>query len=228
MLTSKSGQSLVESFETKTYHEMMNSEINTLLTARHFWGWPQVWVSVGEKTKYFAGKSGIGHDWRRWQHRCLAFDFEIGLIVSYINGVEDGRDIADEKYIIDPLKEVNEKIKTKNLVTDVMVGCDPWKRSYGRIVDLQVFDRVLTHDEMVEMTTCHGKKLEGNLINSNRSPFTLFGPNAKNVTVHPEEICPTRNLRERFHNEYESPIHYFVHSDSLINHEMSCHLQNGK
>ena len=202
MLTSKSGHSIVDSFETKTYYEMINSEMHILLSARHYQGWPQVWVYVGEERHFFSGKSGIGHNWRRWQHRCIAFDFKIGLIVSYINGVEDGRDIADEKYIIDPLKKVNDKIKTKNLVTDVMVGCGPWKRSYGRIVDLQVFDRLLTHDEMVQMTTCGGKKLEGNLINSNKSPFTLFGPNAKNVTVHPEEICPTRNLRQRFHTRH--------------------------
>ena len=84
--------------------------------------------------------------------------------------MEDG----GEKYIIDPLKKVNEKIKTKNLVTGVLVGCEPWLRSYGRLVDLQVFDRLLTNDEMVQMTTCGGQKLEGNLIDSNKNPFMLF------------------------------------------------------
>ena len=79
-----------------------------------------------------------------------------------------------------------------------MIGCDPENPSYGRITDIQVFDRILTADEMVGMTTCSGKNLAGNLINTNTDPFTLYGEEVKQVWVNQEMICPVRNFSAVF------------------------------
>ena len=55
-MTSKSGQSIVESFKTKTYFEMVNNEMYILLSARHFWGWPQVWVDQRRVTEKYINR----------------------------------------------------------------------------------------------------------------------------------------------------------------------------
>ena len=49
---------------------------------------------------------------------------------------------------------VNDQLAVKNLVTDVLIGCDPWFASFGKISDVHVFDRVLSSDEMLGMTSC--------------------------------------------------------------------------
>ena len=79
-------------------------------------------------------------------------------------------------------------------MTDVMIGCDPRRESYGQITDVQVFDRLLTADEMIGMTTCSGEKLSGNIINTNDHPFTLYGEQVKQVQVNVEMICPLRRF----------------------------------
>ena len=52
-------------------------------------------------------------------------------------------------------------------------------RSLGKMTDFHLFDRILTVDEMIGMTTCGGKKIEGNLINFNKDTFEVFGENTK-------------------------------------------------
>ena len=164
------------------------------------YGWPQVWTKVGDKMKDFNGKAGIRHSWLHWQHQCYAFDFEAGQVFSVFDGVEDGMDIGGDDYFKNPLEKVNNEIKTKSFVTDVLIGCDPWTKSFGKIVDIQVFDRLLSFDEMRGMTICGGKKLEGNIVNSNKDPYSLYGTKANDIIVHPEEICPTKNFREGHNN----------------------------
>lgn len=57
-----------------------------------------------------------------------------------------------------------------------------------------MFDRILTPKEMIGMTTCSGEKLAGNLINSNTDPYSVYGIHTKEINIHSEEICPTRNF----------------------------------
>ena len=68
----------------------------------------------------------------------------------------------------------------------------------GEITDLQMFDRVLTKNEMIGMTTCSGDKLTGNIINST-TPFSLHGPHVKEFEMNYEEICPVRNFSAIFY-----------------------------
>ena len=78
----------------------------------------------------------------------------------------------------------NKDLKKKNVVTDVLVGCNMlrlfgewWCQgwSMGKIADMHMFDRILTQKEMIGMTTCQGDKIEGNVFNSNTDPFTVYG-----------------------------------------------------
>ena len=101
-----------------------------------------------------------------------------------------------------------------NLVTDVFVGCNLKflprltleAQSHGKITDIQVFDRILTVNEMMNMTTCGGDKLTGNLVNSNLDPSTVYGKAddaTKQINIHSEEICPTRNFSAVLYEHYD-------------------------
>ena len=69
--------------------------------------------------------------------------------------------------------------------------------SKGKITDIHMFDRILTKEEMKGMTLCPGSRLMGNIINST-TPYTLHGPNVKEIEIHEEEICPVRNFSAIF------------------------------
>ena len=73
--------------------------------------------------------------------------------------------------------------------------------SKGKIADIQLFDRLLTKEEMLGMTTCPGKKLIGNIINST-VPYSLYGPHVKDINITEEEICPVRNFSAVFFNAW--------------------------
>ena len=94
---------------------------------------------------------------------------------------------------------VNDQLAVKNLVTDVLIGCDPWFASFGKISDVHMFDRVLSSDEMLGMTSCDGKKVEGNILNSNIDAYSIYGFQVNKFNVHSEEICPKKQFRQWFY-----------------------------
>ena len=96
----------------------------------------------------------------------------------------------------------NQQTVEKDLVTDVMIGCDPWRQSYGKITDIHMFDRILTADEMVGMTTCSGEKLTGNVINSNTDPSTVYGWQVQMIGIDQEFICPKRKFSAVFFDQW--------------------------
>ena len=51
------------------------------------------------------------------------------------------------------------------------------------------------------MTTCFGKKLSGNIINSTTN-YSLHGSHVDIIDVHEEEICPVRNFSAIFFNQW--------------------------
>ena len=67
----------------------------------------------------------------------------------------------------------------------------------GKITDVQMFNRLLTADEMIAMTTCDGAKLIGNILNSTVA-FTILDPNVQEIDIYQEEICPVRNFSAVF------------------------------
>ena len=176
-LSTKSGNSLVDDFKNKTYREMKAEDgiVNLLHFFRRY-GWSSVYTFVGKNDHFSTGGlSGFQYGWRRWEQWCIAFHLETGQGHPFVNGMDDGTKVPGQSWYKKQLEEANSKLKEKNLVTDVLVGCSPWEWSFGQITDIQMFDRFLTHDEMVGMTTCSGKKLTGNIINSNKDPHSLYG-----------------------------------------------------
>lgn len=204
LLSTKSGESLVDGFKKKTYNQM-RQEIQPLFSGGYFMRWAGVWHTVGDKQQDSTGQAGIAYGWQKWQQRCVGFDYDVGKIVSYINGVNDGTQVRGNEFFSDPLKRANEQLKEKDLVTDVLIGCDPNAlrvASYGQITDIHMFDRILTPEEMKDMTTCDGKKLEGNLINSNKDNYTLHGSQVVKARVNPEKFCPKRNFSGVFFDQW--------------------------
>ena len=209
-LSTKSGNSIIDDFKNKTYREMKTEDgIVNLVNFRVRWGVSGIWPFMGSGAYHKNGLSGFTYGWKRWEQWCAAFDLESGQYTTYVNGVDDGTQIHTEwtNHVID---EANAKLKVKNLVTDVMVGCDPWDWSFGQITDIQMFDSILTHDEMVGMTTCDGDKLSGNIINSNTDSHTLYGDWVKLTRIHPEWICPVKKFSGVFFNRMDwNPIQAF-------------------
>ena len=85
---------------------------------------------------------------------------------------------------------------TKTIISEYS-GNGATGRSHGKITDLQMFDRLLTKEEMIGMTTCFGDKLTGNIINST-TPYSLLGSYVEEIDIHEEEICPVRNFSAIF------------------------------
>ena len=167
---------------------------------------------MGKRGNHKGGLSGYLHGWKLWEQWCAAFDLENGIITTYVNGLDDGTYTSSSGWMKKELDEVNAKLKVKNFVTDVLVGCDPWEWSFGQITDIQMFDRFLTPNEMVGMTTCEGEKLTGNIINTNLDNFTLYGDWARATMIHSEWICPVRNFSAVFFNKMEwSAVEAFDH-----------------
>jgi hypothetical protein len=64
----------------------------------------------------------------------------------------------------------------------------------GKMSNFQLFDRILTVNEMIGMTTCAGEKIEGNLMNFKTDTFTVYGDNTKEIQISTEEWCPERQF----------------------------------
>jgi len=203
LLSTKSGESLVGGFKNKTFNEM-RQEIIPLLAAAYNQGWSSVWHDVGNKWTTSTGGLGLSFGWQKWEQRCVGFDFDVGKVTHYIDGLDDGSQIRGNEFFSDALKWANDQLKEKNLVTDVLIGCShgAMGMSFGQITDIQMFDRILTPEEMKAMTTCDGKKLVGNLINSNIDNSTTYGSWAEEVRVHPEEFCPQKNFSGLFFDQW--------------------------
>ena len=69
-------------------------EIVHLLTIFKALGWGGVWHQVGYKVQDSNGLSGKVYGWKRWEQWCVAFDVEVGQIISYVDGVFDGARVS--------------------------------------------------------------------------------------------------------------------------------------
>ena len=52
----------------------------------------------------------------------------------------------------------------------------------GKIIDVQVFGKLLSTEEMKKMTSCGGKEAKGDIINDN-TPYTLIGSHIREVNI---------------------------------------------
>ena len=204
---SSNGKSILEDFDkNKTWRQMRGEHrmINFVTLHRNWYG--SLWHDVHEK---YAESNGLQfvHGWYKWEHWCAAVNFELGQVITYVNGNYDGGTIWGDKMWMDQLNKANEFSFEEDLVTDVLFGCnlfmvdgtpDSCFRSMGKMTDFQLFDRILSAEEMIGMTTCDGEKLVGNLINIKTDDFTIYGRNTKEIQISTEEWCPVRNFSATF------------------------------
>ena len=128
LLSTKSGNSLVDDFKNKTYREMKAEDgIVNLIQFSKLYGWSGVFPTIGPNGYHKGGLSGFSYGWRRWEQWCVAFDLESGQGTSYVNGMDDGTQFQNEGWFQRQLERANSKLAVKNLVTDVLIGCSPWE-----------------------------------------------------------------------------------------------------
>ena len=135
LLSTRSGESLVDSFKNKTYKQMQQ-EIIPLLALAYNLGWASVHHTVGNKFKDSTGQLLKVYGWQKWEQRCVGFDYDVGKVVSYIDGAYDGSQVRGNEFFSDALKWANDQLKEKNLITDVLIGCSNGARGtvLGRLL----------------------------------------------------------------------------------------------
>ena len=199
------GGSILEDFKNNlTWNKIRGQHRMINYIVIHMMHWDVQWITVHETKSLSGGLArvkGQGITWYDWEHWCLGVNFEDGQLITYVNGEFDGANINGDEFWLDPLNQANNLSYADDMITDVLFGCNMFYpkeiyeqnfRSLGKMTDFHLFDRILTADEMVGMTTRNGKKLEGNLLNFNTDTFTVFGENTKEITVSTEEWWPER------------------------------------
>ena len=111
-----------------------------------------------------------------WRHACIAFDFQKATLQLY----ENGKKKHEEHF--EKLKEIYKKLKTN--MTIFTLGCayidnleEDWTYAaslFGRYADLQVFGRILSKDDMNDITGCK-KIVQGDLVSWEEDNWYLNG-----------------------------------------------------
>ena len=217
LIGTSDGRSIVDAFNDTSWRKMRGEHVmlNFLMLHRNYYG--SLWHMVHDKNGESNGlgpQEGHGYTWYEWEHWCVAINFEIGQAVSYVNGYKDGDTVQGDGFWRSPLQEaISKSHEGKGMVTDVLFGCNFWNikgpytsfRSMGKMTDMHLFDKLLTVEEMINMTTCGGKKQQGNLINFDSDSFEVFGKNSREITISSEEWCPERNFSATF---FGAPWHF--------------------
>ena len=113
----------------------------------------------------------IFKDLHVWRHLCLSIDFEKGTVKLGDNGQVS-------------LKRQHDGIRQPGrTINHLGAGCfyestgtTKYQSMYGRISDVQMFSRVLTDMELIEITGCKSRA-EGDLLSWNSTNWIKSGPN---------------------------------------------------
>ena len=136
----------------------------------------------------------------KWQSVCIGQNRATGYVVLYHDG-----EIVEETEIAyaDGRETYEDHLKatfspSSHLATDIFIGCQTaywwYWNSFGRITRTNWFSRILSHNEMVQMTTCSGTRLKGDLINWDTAAWTVHGSDVQKILTPMEEICPQKNF----------------------------------
>ena len=101
LLSTKSGNSLVDDFKNKTYREMKGEGgLMNLITVFKDHGWGGMFHQVGNKTQDTNGLTypHKRYGWKRWEQWCAAFDMEVGQVITYVDGLFDGAGVDIQHY----------------------------------------------------------------------------------------------------------------------------------
>ena len=199
----KHGRSVLEDFDNNVpWNDLVGEGEHAMvnLVTLHKNHWNTVWTSIHNGTWDSNGQAFKGWQWYEWESWCIGIDFENGQVTSYVDGHFDGAsvyegDMSFQLY----LNNTYQYTREPRLVTDVFFGCNLFRegsyfRTTGKMTNWQLFDRILTADEMINMTTCNREKIPGNLINFEKENFTIYGQNTKEIEITSEEWCPERQF----------------------------------
>ena len=97
--------------------------------------------------------------WNQWDSLCSGINHDTPSLVLYYNGK-----MYDEKVFEDKVRKVqfeasvNASYFDSPMATDIFIGCAPFQaighETFGYITNVHMFNRILTHNEMVSMTDC--------------------------------------------------------------------------
>ena len=96
LLSTKSGNSLVDDFKNITFRKMKSEGgIINLITVFKDLGWGGTWHRVGYKQMDSNGLATSKlYGWKRWEQWCVGFDMVAGQIVTYVDGLYDGATVS--------------------------------------------------------------------------------------------------------------------------------------
>lgn len=141
------------------------------------------WVGLGD--------SG-GSDHGVWRHTCAFLDFTNGRT----GVVENGRKFFDKKFedLIPTYKGFEKKITTVTAGCVYKLGATPHMSQHGKVTDFQIWDKILSDEDMIKITNCEMFK-SGNLLdweNGNWFLNSSRGTARMEVLDLQKEICAPR------------------------------------
>ena len=158
--------------------------------------------------------------YQKWRFFCVGVNMEEATMVVYNDGelidqkiLEQGDDGFYNSF------EENKNLTT-GLITDIFLGGLPkfstsYWNSFGRMSQIHLFSRILSHDEMVGMTTCGGRKLRGDLIDWETAQWDsgadTYG-NVQEIWQSMETFCPKEEYGGIF-----LPTHPKIPFDDAVN-----------
>ena len=120
-----------------------------------------IWIGLGE---------GISIDLQVWRHTCFSVDFESGDIKLVENGeVQANSKSSDIKPLETPMNLVAAGCYYRP------IGKTKYQSMYGRITDVQIFSRLLSENEMEEISGCKRRE-EGDLLSWDATQWLRRGP----------------------------------------------------
>ena len=206
ILSSLTGNSMLEDSVNRTLDTLM-SHTRVGINGHTLWGgdglqyhhWGDLWGNLKPIDPPIL---------KKWRSICIGHDSLSGSVIVYNDG-----ELIDQTVVGDYYQGAWERNKNKTynnetlMATDIMFGCWPYwtgwliaSNSFGRISKVHWFKPmdftysfILTHDEMIEFTTCSNTKLKGNILDWDTAAWKIHGHphvNVKELYIPEEEFCP--------------------------------------
>ncbi|XP_023345432.1 uncharacterized protein LOC111714532, partial [Eurytemora carolleeae] len=116
---------------------------------------------------------------RKWLHLCASIDIEKDEVILYLNGKSDFKSQT-------PTKSIKSKI-SKNTEVPMVIRLGHYyfdtKPLIGKLAEVNVWDRILSVEELANYSNCIPYKISGNIVNE-ETIWTITG------TLIQEELIP--------------------------------------
>ena len=157
------------------------------------------YVMLGN-TYWYLGGSVLAR-WNQWDSICVGLNLEIPSVVIYHNGeLWEDKVFEDEAKLFSIESSVNASYFDTPTVTDIFLGCALFQamgqETFGYITNIHMFNRILSHDEMVSMTDCSWPTLpDGRIFTWGSFDYTFYQTYDPVVNIPDDMICPRSSDR---------------------------------